>query len=82
MSEKEVILDLSKKIKFSDTIYISLGSLLLSLIILIIQLFMFLSLNNWIWEDKCWLLLLNFIYSMRGEKTKESNNNDKNLNTI
>jgi len=72
MPEKEIILDLSKKIKFSNTVYISLGSLLLSVIVLVIQLIMFLSLNNWVWESKTWFLLLNFIYSIRTGKLETS----------
>lgn len=63
MTEKEVVIDLSKKIKFSDTRYISIGSLLLSTIILILQGFSF----GWTWG-----LLLNFVYAIRGnEKENE-----------
>jgi len=71
MPEKEIILDLSKKIKFSDTIYVSLGSLLLSFIVLIIQLVMFLSMNNWVWEASAFSLLINFIYSIRTGKIEK-----------
>lgn len=62
MPEKEIVLDLSKKIKISDKIYISIGSLLFSAIILIIQGFAF----GWTWG-----LLLNFIYSIRSGKLEE-----------
>ena len=74
MPEKEIILDLSKKIKLSNTIFVSIGSLLLSGIILLIQLLMFLSMNNWIWEPKAWLLLLNFFHSVRGGDIGNDNN--------
>ena len=76
MPEKEIILDLSKKIKLSETIFISIGSLLLSGIILLIQLLMFLSMNNWVWEPKAWLYLLNFVHSLRGGNIGNNNNSD------
>jgi len=60
--EKEIILDLSKKIKWNDNKYISLGSLLLSGIILIIQ---------GITMGWSGVLLLNFIYAIRADKNAE-----------
>ena len=62
MAEKEIIIDLSKKIKFSDKLYISLGSLLLSTLILIVQAF------SWGWS---WGLLLNYLYSIRSGNSNE-----------
>lgn len=35
--EKEICIDLSKKIKFSDKVYVSLGTLLLSVLAMIIS---------------------------------------------
>ena len=76
--EKEVIIDLSKKIKFSKNYYVSLGSLLLSLIMLIIQLLMCLCINNWVWTKETWLILFNFAYSLRhkSEEKEDKNNSD------
>ena len=59
--EKEIILDLSKKIKLGDNYYISIGSFLISFSIMIIQMFS-LGFN--------WSILLNFIYSLRKKNQK------------
>jgi len=67
MAEKEIIIDLSKKIKFSDKLYISLGSLLLSTLILIVQAF------SWGWS---WGLFLNFLYAIRSGNLDEENINN------
>lgn len=67
MAEKEIIIDLSKKIKFSDKLYISLGSLLLSTLILIVQAF------SWGWS---WGLLLNYLYAIRSGNLDEENINN------
>jgi len=56
MAEKEIIIDLSKKIKFSDKLYISLGSLLLSTLILIVQAF------SWGWSWGLCKITLTFSY--------------------
>lgn len=61
MSEKEVCLDLSKKIKWNNH-YISIGTLLLSGLILITQVFAM----GW-----SWWLFLNFLYSIRSEKNNK-----------
>jgi len=63
--EKEIILDLSKKISFGNKIYISLGSLILSSIILVLQGLTY----RWSWG-----LLLNFVYSIRSGKFNGENN--------
>ena len=75
MTEKEIILDLSKKIKLGEKRYISIGTLVISLIILLIQLLMYLSLSNWVWDAKMWTLLLNFAYSIRSGKIEEQKDN-------
>lgn len=69
--EKEIVLDLSKKIKISDTRYISLGSFILSFIIMAIQFVICLSVNDWVITEACLVLLLNFVYAIRGENTKD-----------
>lgn len=66
--EKEIVIDLSKKIKFSDKLYVSIGSILLSGIILIVQSLCF----GWSWG-----LLLNFLYSIRSGKIDEKPTEDK-----
>ena len=63
MAEKEVILDLSKKIKFYKGLYVSIGSLLLSGLILVLQGLTF----GW-----SWVLVLNFVYSIRSGKMENS----------
>lgn len=69
MPEKEIILDLSKKIKFGDKIYISIGSMLLSFLIMILQGLCF----GWSWS-----LLLNFVYSIRAGTIDEPNKDNNN----
>ena len=77
MTEKEICLDLSKKIKLSNTLYISLGTLLFSTVIMVIQLLMLLSKNGWVWTDLCFGTLLNFVFSIRGnDNGKKSTTND------
>jgi len=66
MTDKEVVLDLSKKIKLRNDYYISLGSLLLSILIMIVQGLCF----GWTWAH-----LLNFLYSLRKEGKEEKKNN-------
>ena len=66
MTDKEIVLDLSKKIKVSDAYYISLGSLLLSVLILIVQGLTY-GWSGW--------LILNFLYSLRKEGKEEKKNN-------
>ena len=63
--EKEIILDLSKKISFGNKIYISLGSLILSSIILVLQGLTY----GWSWG-----LVLNYVYSIRSGKLNGENN--------
>lgn len=60
--EKEICLDLSKKINFGNNRYVSIGTLLLSAIILILQGLCF----GWGWG-----LLLNFVYSIRSGKLED-----------
>jgi len=64
--EKVIKIDLSKKIKFTDTIYISIGSLLLSTFIALLQFIIALNSNNWIITPACWTVLLNYFYAIRG----------------
>jgi len=63
--EREIILDLSKKIKFYDKVYISVGSLILSSLVLILQGLTF----GWSWG-----LLYNFVYSIRSGRFDNENN--------
>ncbi len=65
MTEKEIVIDLSKKIKFTDALYISIGSFLLSFFVALIQFLIALNTNNWIVTPACWSVLLNFIYAIR-----------------
>jgi len=74
--EKEIVIDLSKKIRFTDTIYISIGSLLFSTLIALLQFIMALNMNNWVVSPSCWIVLLNYLYALRsgqsfGDKTSE-----------
>lgn len=85
MSEKkenEIVIDLSKKIKFSDNIYVSIGSLILSSLVLLIQVLWALWSNNWVWTDQCWLTLFNYVYAVRwgklDKKEKEENISENN----
>ena len=77
MPEKEICIDLSKKIKFNDKLYISIGSLLLSGIIIFIQLMGIMSNTGWLWTTECWYLLLNFIHSIRAGESHEKKDDDK-----
>lgn len=72
--EKEIVLDLSGKIKFSDTLYVSVGSLLLSGIIMLIQMIWFLSTNNWQFDAFIFATIFDFVSALRGEKHKKNGN--------
>ena len=63
--EKEVVIDLSGKIKFSDTLYISLGTFLLSMTIIMIQMLIILSSHDWIFTSDVFAILLNFFTALR-----------------
>lgn len=63
--EKEIYIDLSKKIKLSDTLYISIGSLILSAVVALLQFIITLNGNNWVLTPSCWAVFLNFIYAVR-----------------
>lgn len=65
MAEKEIVLDLSKIIKFSSTVYISLGTFILSLIIVAIQCLICLASNNWQFSVDMLAVLLNFVLALR-----------------
>lgn len=60
--EKEIVIDLSKKVKFSDNLYISIGSLILSILLLLLQGLTF----GWSWG-----LLYHFVYSLKYGKLDE-----------
>lgn len=66
--EKEIVIDLSKKIKFSDSLYVSIGSLILSILMLVLQGLTF----GWSWG-----LLYHFVYSLRYGKFDKEPNEDK-----
>lgn len=76
MVEKEIILDLSGKIKFSDTLYISLGTLILSVFVMIVQILICLAVHNWEFDVMCFTLLLDFVLAIREERK------DTNINII
>jgi len=63
--EKEIRIDLSWKIKFGDTFYISIGSFLLSFFVALLQFLMALIDNNGIITSRCLIVFLNFIYVIR-----------------
>lgn len=71
MPEKEIVIDLSGKIKFSDTVYISLGTFLLSIFITVIQMLICLALNNWQFTVQVFTTLLNFLLALRSGKVEE-----------
>ena len=73
MPEKEVIVDLSGKIKFSDNLYISLGTFLLSMFITIIQMLICLALNDWRFTVSALTPLLNFVLAIRSGKESDFN---------
>jgi hypothetical protein len=70
--EKEIILDLSGRIQFSDTVYISLGTFLLSLIVMVIQLLICLSTNDWQLTTQCLTVLLDFVLALRSEDKQKT----------
>ena len=72
VEEKEIVLDLSGKIKFSDTVYVSVGTLLLSGIVMLIQILIFLSKNDWVFDPIVFTVMFDFVLALRGE-----NNNKK-----
>jgi hypothetical protein len=63
--EKTIIIDLSPKIKFTSRLYISLGTFLLSFTVALFQFIIALNDNSWIVTPACWVILLNFVYSLR-----------------
>jgi len=63
--EKEIVIDLSKRIKFGKNKYISIGTLLLSGLIALVQLLMCLFLNNWKLTKEAWLIILNLLTAIR-----------------
>ena len=72
--EKEIVIDLSRKIiKLESGVYVSLGTLLLSIIIMIVQMLICLARNNWQFDVEVLLYLLNFLFAIRGEKSDNIN---------
>ena len=75
MAEKEITVDLSGKIKFSDTLYMSIGTLLLSGIIAMIQVLFCLANNGWAFTPEVFVVLLNFVFAIRGENKEDGKEN-------
>jgi hypothetical protein len=70
--EKEIILDLSGRIQFSDTIYITLGTFLLSVLVMVIQLLICLSVNDWQFTTTSLTVLLDFVLALRSEEKQKT----------
>ena len=68
MAEKEVVVDLSGKIKFSDTLYVSVGTLLLSGLIMLIQILWIFAHHNWQFDPLIFSAMFDFVFALRGEK--------------
>lgn len=73
MDEKEIVVDLSGKIKIFGY-YISVGTLLLSGIVMLIQILIFLSNNDWVFDPIVFTVMLDFVLALRGEKNNKKNN--------
>lgn len=78
-NQREIVLDLSGKIKFSDTLYVSLGSLLLSALITGLQILICFAYHDWEFDPLVFTALLNFVTAIRGQSKRDLFDEFKNI---